>query len=91
MIEEVLKLRLRRLSSSKEQMEVRRKVEMRRALKILRKRELTGPGILTGLKSDGEAASLQKPGMQGQGGDVTVYSELLCHRPCADRILKCTW
>lgn len=92
MIEEVLKLSLRRLSSSKEQMDARRKAEMRRALKILRKRQLTGPHVLTDMKSDGEAALLQKPGVQGQGGNFIEYSEeLLCYRSCADRILKCTW
>ena len=72
-MEESLKLSLRSLSSSKEQMEVRRKVEMRRALKILKKRWLTGQDTLTDMKSDGEAALLQKPGVQGQGGNFMVY------------------
>lgn len=71
-IEERLKFSLKSLNSSKEQMEVRRKVEMRRALKILKKRQLTGQAILTDLKSDGETASLQKPGVQGQGGNFMV-------------------
>lgn len=82
---EGLKLSLRSLNSRMEQMEVRRKVEMRRALKILRKRRLTGQDILTDMRSDGEAALLQKPGVQGQGGNA---EGLICYRPCANMIFK---
>lgn len=51
---------------------VRRQVDKRRALKILEKRCLTGQDILTNMKSDREAALLQKPGVQGQGGSFMV-------------------
>lgn len=59
-VEEGLKLRLRSLNISKEQMEVRRKVEMRRSLKILKKTRLTGQDNLRDMKSDGEAALTAK-------------------------------
>lgn len=42
MMEEDLKLSLRSLNSSKEQMEVRKEIEMRRGPKILKKSWLTG-------------------------------------------------
>lgn len=50
-VRESLKLSL---NSSKEQMGARRKVETRRALKTLRKRWLTGQGILTDMRSEGK-------------------------------------
>lgn len=70
--------------------EVRRKVEIRRALIILRRDSSQDGTFWQRMMSDGETALLQKPGMQGQGKTSWyIYTEdLIIYRPCAEIILK---
>lgn len=73
-------------------MEVRRKVEVRRALNILRRDSSQDRTFWQIMMSDGEAALLQKPGVPGQGKTSWyIYTELVIYRPCAERILKISW
>lgn len=76
----------------KQQQEAKESVkeEKRRALKILRKRQLAGQDTLTGMNSDRKAACCKTQGckdVEKTTGCICI-AELLSYRPCAPVALK---